>query len=109
MKNNLYKLIECNFDKAFISINRIIAIITKVLFERKHFIFMTFELMHQRFNYSRVYKLKNLHFHIHKVNRFEILEDFDYDVYDVMKIIKIINKKSRIKITISIIKIYIDF
>ena len=46
VKNDLYELINCNFDKIFISINRIIAIIIKVLFERKHFIFIIFELMH---------------------------------------------------------------
>ena len=43
------------------------------------------------------------------MNRFEILKDFDCDVYDVTKMIKIINKKSHIKITILIIKIYIIF
>ena len=81
----------------------------KILFKRKYFIFMTFELIYQRFDYSRVYKLKNLHFYTHKMNRFKILKDFDCDVYDVIKIIKIINKKLRMKITILITKIYIDF
>ena len=32
------------------------------------------------------------------MNRFKILKNFDYDVYDAIKIIKIINKKSYIKI-----------
>ena len=53
--------------------------------------------------------MKNLHLYIHKVNRFEILKDFDYNVYNVIKMIKIINKKFYIKITILITKIYIDF
>ena len=70
---------------------------------------MTFELIHQRFNHLKIYKLKNLHLYAYKMNRFEILKDFDCDVCDVIKMIKIINKKSRIKITILIIKIYIDF
>ena len=109
MKNNLYELIECNFDKAFISINRTITIITKILFKRKHFTLMTFELIYQRFDYSRIYKLKNLHLHIYKVNRFEILKDFNCDICDVIKMIKIINKKSYMKTTISITKIHIDF
>ena len=109
VKNNLYELIDCNFDKAFVSIDRTIAIITKVLFERKYFTLITFELMHQRFNYSKTYKLKNLHLYIHEMNRFEILEDFDCDVCDVIKMIKIINKKPRVKITISITKMHIDF
>ena len=43
------------------------------------------------------------------MNRFKILKSFDYDVYNVIKIIKIINKKSYIKITILKVKIYIDF
>ena len=38
------------------------------------------------------------------MNQFKISKDFDYDVYNVIKIIKIINKKSYIKITILIIK-----
>ena len=109
MKNNLYELIDYNFDKAFILINRTIIIITKILFKRKHFIFITFELMYQRFDYSKAYKLKNLHLHVHEMNRFEILKDFDYDVYDVTKMIKIINKKFYVKITILIIKMHIDF
>ena len=46
VKNGFYELIECNFDKTFISIDRTIVIITKILFKRKHFIFMTFELIH---------------------------------------------------------------
>ena len=46
VKNNFYKLIDYNFDKTFISINRIIIIITKVLFKRKYFIFIIFKLMH---------------------------------------------------------------
>ena len=86
-----------------------IVIITKILFERKHFIFITFKLIHQRFNHSKIYKLKNLHLYAHEMNRFKVLKDFDYDVCDVTKIIKIINKKPRIKITISTTKIYIDF
>ena len=109
MKNNFYKLINCNFDKTFISIDRTIVIIIKVLFKRKHFIFIIFELMHQRFNHSRIYKLKNLHLYAHKMNRFKILKNFDCDVYNVIKMIKIINKKFCIKITILIIRIYIDF
>ena len=109
IKNGFYELINCNFDKTFISINRTIAIITKVLFKCKHLIFMTFELIYQRFDYSKTYKLKNLHLHIHEMNRFEISKDFDYDVYDVTKMIKIINKKFRIKITISAARIHIDF
>ena len=109
IKNNLYKLIDYNFDKAFISINRIIVIIIKILSERKHFIFITFELIYQRFNHLKAYKLKNLHLYAHKMNRFEILKDFDCDVCDVTKMIKIINKKSHIKITISTIKMHIDF
>ena len=109
MKNGFYELINYNFDKAFISINQIIVIITKILFERKHLIFIIFELMYQRFNYLRAYKLKNLHFHAYEMNRFKILKDFDCDVCDAIKIIKIINKKSRIKIIISIIKMHIDF
>ena len=43
------------------------------------------------------------------MNRFEILKDFNYDVYDVIKMIKIINKKPRMKITIFITKMHIDF
>ena len=46
VKNNLYELINYNFDKAFISINQTITIIIKILFERKHFILITFELMY---------------------------------------------------------------
>ena len=46
IKNDSYELIDCNFDKAFVSINRIITIITKILFERKHFIFITFKLIY---------------------------------------------------------------
>ena len=65
--------------------------------------------MHQRFDHSKTYKLKNLHFHTHKMNRFEVLKDFDCDVCDITKIIKIINKKSYMKTTISIIKMHIDF
>ena len=42
------------------------------------------------------------------MNRFKILKDFNYDVCDVTKIIKIINKKFYIKITISIIKEYLN-
>ena len=109
MKNNFYELIDCNFDRTFISINRTIVIIIKILSKRKHFIFMIFKLIYQRFNHSKIYKLKNLHFYIYKINRFEILKDFDYDVCDVIKIIKIINKKSHIKITILITKMHIDF
>ena len=70
---------------------------------------MTFKLIYQRFDYSKAYRLKNLHLYIYKMNRFKILKDFDCDVYNVTKIIKIINKKSHIKITISVIKMYIDF
>ena len=109
MKNGLYELINCNFDKAFISINQTIAIITKILFERKYFIFMIFELMHQRFDHLKIYKLKNLHLYAHEMNQFKILKDFDCNVCDVMKMIKIINKKSYIKITISAAKMHIDF
>ena len=65
--------------------------------------------MHQRFNYSKIYKLKNLHLYIYEMNRFEILKNFNYDVFDITKMIKIINKKPRIKITILITKMYIDF
>ena len=65
--------------------------------------------MYQRFNYLKIYKLKNLHLYTHKVNRFEILKDFDCDVCDVIKIIKIINKKFYIKITILTIKIISTF
>ena len=65
--------------------------------------------MHQRFDHSGIYKLKNLYFYAHKVNRFEILKDFDYDMCDVIKMIKIINKKFYMKIMISIIKMHIDF
>ena len=65
--------------------------------------------MHQRFNYLRIYRLKNLYLYIYEMNRFEILKDFDYDVCDVTKIIKIINKEFRIKITIFEAKMHIDF
>ena len=65
--------------------------------------------MYSRFNYSKVYKLKNLHLYVHEMNRFKILKDFDCDVYDVIKMIKIINKKSYVKMTISAAKMYIDF
>ena len=70
---------------------------------------MIFELMHQRFNYLKIYKLKNLYFHTHEVNRFKILKYFNCDVYDFIKIIKIINKKFRVKIIILVIKMHIDF
>ena len=43
------------------------------------------------------------------MNRFEILKDFDCDVCDVMKMIKIINKNFYIKITILIARMHIDF
>ena len=46
IKNNFYELINYNFNKTFISINRIIIIITKILFKRKHFIFIIFELIY---------------------------------------------------------------
>ena len=46
IKNGFYELINYNFDKTFISINRTIAIITKILFKRKHFIFIIFELIY---------------------------------------------------------------
>ena len=109
IKNDLYELTDCNFNKAFIINDRIIAIIMKVLFKRKYFILMTFELMHQRYNYSKAYRLKNLHFYVYKVNRFKILKDFDCDVCDVIKIIKIINKKLSVKITIFKARMHIDF
>ena len=109
VKNDLYELTDCNFDKAFISINRTIVIITKILFKRKHFIIITFELIYQRFDYSRTYKLKNLHLYIYEINRFKVSKDFDCDVCDVMKMIKIINKKFYVKITISATRMHIDF
>ena len=109
MKNDFYELTNCNSDKIFITNNQIIVIIIKILFKRKYFISMTFELMHQRFDYLKAYRLKNLHFYAYKMNRFKILKDFDYDVYDVTKMIKIINKKPRVKIIISEIKMHIDF
>ena len=46
IKNDFYELIDYYFNKAFISINRTIIIIMKVLFKRKHFIFIIFELIH---------------------------------------------------------------
>ena len=46
IKNNFYELINCNFDKTFISINRTIIIIIKVLFKRKYFTLITFKLMY---------------------------------------------------------------
>ena len=64
--------------------------------------------MYQRFDYSKIYQLKILYFYIYKVNRFEILKDFDYDVCDVIKIIKIINKKFRMKIIVPEAKLYIN-
>ena len=109
MKNGFYELINYNFDKTFISINRTVVIITKILLKRKYLIFMTFELIYQRFNHLKIYKLKNLYLYVHKVNRFEISKDFDCDVYDAIKIIKIINKKSCMKTTILAARIHIDF
>ena len=53
--------------------------------------------------------MKNLHFYVYEMNQFEVLKDFDCDVCDVMKMIKIINKKFRVKITISAAKMHIDF
>ena len=46
MKDDFYELTNCNFNKTFIINDRIIVIITKILFERKHFILITFKLMH---------------------------------------------------------------
>ena len=43
------------------------------------------------------------------MNRFKILKNFDYDVYDATKMIKIINKKSYMKITIPAARMHIDF
>ena len=109
IKNDLYELTDCNFNKTFIINDRTIAIIMKVLFKRKHFILITFKLMYQRLDHSRAYRLKNLHLYTHKMNRFEILKDFDYDVCDVTKMIKIINKKPYVKTTIFETKMHIDF
>ena len=53
--------------------------------------------------------MKNLYLHVYEMNRFEISKNFDYDVCDVIKMIKIINKKFYVKIIISATKMHIDF
>ena len=56
-----------------------------------------------------MYRLKNFHLFVKGVKVFDVLKNYRYNVCDAFKMIKIINKKSRIKIIISKIKIYIDF
>ena len=53
--------------------------------------------------------MKNFHLFVEGVKIFDVLKNYRCDVYDAFKIIRIINKKLKIKITILEIKIHIDF
>ena len=65
--------------------------------------------MYQRLRHSKMYRLKNLYLFVERVKIFDVLKNYRYNVYDTFKMIKIINKKLKIKIIILKIKIYIDF
>ena len=53
--------------------------------------------------------MKNLYLFVERIKAFDVLKNYRYNVYDAFKIIKIINKKLKIKIIILEIKMYIDF
>ena len=59
--------------------------------------------------YSGTYRLKIFYLFVERVKVFDVLKNYRCDVYNAFKMIKIINKKLKIKITILKTKIYIDF
>ena len=53
--------------------------------------------------------MKNFHLFVEGVKIFDVSKNYQCDVYDAFKIIKIINKKSKIKIIVSETKMHTDF
>ena len=68
-----------------------------------------FELVYKRLNHTSAYRLKDLHQHTSDIKTFDVLTNFEYKVYNVLKIIRIINREPKTKTTMPEARLYTDF